>query len=149
MVIERLRGAGYRWYETANFCRPGRESRHNLGYWLTHDYLGLGVGAVSTIGLSRTRNKPGLVRYIEAIETGQPAPAEHEALSVDERSFERLMLGLRLDRPLEIASVESVISSQGVDRMHASGMLDRADGRMWLTDRGRQIADEVVLALVR
>ena len=57
-VVAALRGAGYRWYETANFCRPGYESRHNLGYWLGHDYLGVGVGAVSTLGLERRRNRP-------------------------------------------------------------------------------------------
>src|SRR3989440_1515865 len=40
LVVERLTGAGYRWYETANFCRAatradGRDlrSRHNLAYW--------------------------------------------------------------------------------------------------------------------
>ena len=55
LVVETLTAAGYRWYETANFCRAepadGRDlrSQHNLGYWLGHDYLGLGVGAVSTI----------------------------------------------------------------------------------------------------
>ncbi|HEY2310433.1 MAG TPA: radical SAM family heme chaperone HemW, partial [Gaiellaceae bacterium] len=45
-VVERLTGAGYRWYETANFCRvdpDGRDlrARHNLAYWLGRDYLGL------------------------------------------------------------------------------------------------------------
>src|SRR5207302_9534033 len=54
-VVATLRAAGYRWYETANFCRPGHEARHNLGYWQGRDYLGLGVGAVSTIGLERRR----------------------------------------------------------------------------------------------
>src|SRR5262249_30567917 len=65
LVVETLTGAGYRWYETANFCRTGQggsvaagasasggrdlRARHNLGYWLGHDYLGVGVGAVSTI----------------------------------------------------------------------------------------------------
>ncbi len=52
-VVERLTEAGFRWYETANFCRAsaGRDlrSRHNLAYWRGRDYLGLGIGAVSTI----------------------------------------------------------------------------------------------------
>ena len=51
-VVATLTTAGFRWYETANFCRSGAEDlrcRHNLGYWLGHDYLGLGVGAVSTL----------------------------------------------------------------------------------------------------
>ena len=34
LVVATLRGAGYRWYETANFCRDGKQARHNLGYWL-------------------------------------------------------------------------------------------------------------------
>src|SRR4051794_25445671 len=56
LVVETLTAAGYRWYETANFClvperAQGRDLRaqHNLGYWLVRDYLGVGVGAVSTI----------------------------------------------------------------------------------------------------
>ena len=66
-VVERLTGAGYRWYETANFCRPGApagapdyRARHNLAYWHGRDYLGLGVGAVSTVAGERRRNLPGL-----------------------------------------------------------------------------------------
>src|SRR6266446_1701671 len=33
-VVTTLTGAGYRWYETANFCRGGKRALHNLGYWL-------------------------------------------------------------------------------------------------------------------
>ncbi len=76
VVVGTLRAAGYRWYETANFCRPGRESQHNLGYWLGHDYLGIGVGAVSTVGLERRRVRPSLPRYLEAVESGAaPRPS--------------------------------------------------------------------------
>ena len=60
LVVDELIAAGYRWYETANFCRPGRQARHNLGYWLGRDYLGLGIGAVSTVGGLRWRNRPCL-----------------------------------------------------------------------------------------
>ena len=49
-------------------------ARHNLGYWLGHDYLGLGVGAVSTIENRRWRNAPSLRGYLEALEAGD-APA--------------------------------------------------------------------------
>ena len=65
-VVATLTGAGYRWYETANFCRDDRRSgaEHNLGYWLGRDYLGLGVGAVSTLGDERRRNTPKLARYL-------------------------------------------------------------------------------------
>ena len=78
-VVEALTGAGYRWYETANFCRTGdgRDLRahHNLGYWLGRDYLGIGVGAVSTVGGRRWRNAPSLPRYLAALRAPRTAAA--------------------------------------------------------------------------
>ena len=63
-VVETLTAAGYRWYETANFCLDDAHadardlrSHHNLGYWQGHDYLGVGIGAVSTLGGLRRRNR--------------------------------------------------------------------------------------------
>jgi oxygen-independent coproporphyrinogen-3 oxidase len=149
VVVATLRASGYQWYETANFCRPGRESQHNLGYWLGHDYLGVGVGAVSTIGLQRHRVRPSLPRYLDAIESGRPPAVEVELLTASQRELERLMLGLRLDRPVQIESVASVLDDTAVERMEKAGMLCRSDGMMWLTDRGRHVADEVVVSMVR
>src|SRR6202008_1076497 len=75
-VVAGLTGAGYRWYETANFCRAdiGRDlrARHNLAYWLGRDYLGIGIGAVSTIENRRWRNTPRLGRYLKAPWAGAP-----------------------------------------------------------------------------
>ena len=76
-VVDTLTAAGYRWYETANFCRAedrrGRDlrSRHNLAYWLGRDYLGLGIGAVSTNGDRRWRNAPRLAPYLAALGRGR------------------------------------------------------------------------------
>src|SRR4051794_4890428 len=93
-VVETLTAAGYRWYETANFCRGDRRAEHNLGYWLGHDYLGLGVGAVSTLGNERRRNTPKLARYL----AGDYA-RELEPLDDETPTPERVMLRLRLDEP--------------------------------------------------
>ena len=85
-VVATLTGAGYRWYETANFCRAparagGRDlrARHNLAYWLGRDYLGLGIGAVSTIprftgGALRRRNAPKLGPYLAALAAREAPP---------------------------------------------------------------------------
>jgi putative oxygen-independent coproporphyrinogen III oxidase len=59
LVVAQLTTAGYRWYETANFCRTtdGRDlrARHNLAYWLGRDYLGLGIGAAAELPRSARR----------------------------------------------------------------------------------------------
>ena len=88
-VVERLTGAGYRWYETANFCRDGGRdlrSRHNLAYWLGRDYLGIGVGAVSTVAGRRWRNTPRLPAYLEALEGRSSPLREVEELDEDVRA---------------------------------------------------------------
>src|SRR4051812_37143937 len=87
-VVTVLTGAGYRWYETANFCRVAangqdRRSQHNLAYWLGHDYLGVGIGAVSTIENRRWRNTPRLGRYIAALAGGGVAQRELEEVGGD------------------------------------------------------------------
>jgi oxygen-independent coproporphyrinogen III oxidase len=148
-VVAALRRAEYRWYETANFCRSGHECRHNLGYWLGHDYLGFGVGAVSTIGLERRRNRSGLRGYLAAVEAGGDPPADVEMLTPAERGTERLMLGLRLDRPLELNGLAALVDDRACDRLVAAGMLDRSDGALALTERGRFLANDVVASVLR
>jgi oxygen-independent coproporphyrinogen-3 oxidase len=148
-VVTTLRAAGYRWYETANFCRPGHEALHNLGYWEGRDYLGLGVGAVSTVGLERRRNRSSLRGYLAAVEAGRPAPADVERLSAEERGSERLMLGLRLDRPLPVGDLRPLIDSGQLERMARAGMLEQDGDTVVLSDRGRFIANDVVTTLLR
>lgn len=148
-VVATLRGAGYRWYETANFCRDGRRSQHNLGYWEGRDYLGLGVGAVSTTGLERRRNAASLPRYLAAVEAGQEPPAQIELLTPEQRGSERLMLGLRLDRPLPLTGLEGVIDPSQLLRMQRAGLIDREADTILLSDRGRFLANDVVSTILR
>src|SRR5205807_5122384 len=95
-VVETLVGAGYRWYETANFCRAagGRDlrSRHNLAYWWGRDYLGLGIGAVSTVRGQRWRTTPRLGPYLAALGDGRSPLRELEAIPDSLQREERVML---------------------------------------------------------
>ena len=49
-AFRRMDSHGYRQYEISNAALPGRESRHNLKYWLSEPYLGLGPAASSCLG---------------------------------------------------------------------------------------------------
>ena len=42
-----LTARGYEHYEISNYARPGRQCRHNLGYWRRQASLGIGAGAHS------------------------------------------------------------------------------------------------------
>ena len=155
-VVETLTAAGYRWYETANFCRTssadraGRDLRakHNLGYWLGRDYLGLGVGAVSTIENRRWRNAPSLARYVAALEARERPPREHEELEPRVRDTERVMLGLRLDEPLPLAGIEGSLDGRELERLARRGLVVRGDGSLALTQRGRFLGGGVTARLL-
>jgi oxygen-independent coproporphyrinogen-3 oxidase len=143
-VVAVLSGAGYRWYETANFCRGDRRALHNLGYWLGRDYLGIGMGAVSTIGGERRRNTPKLAHYL-----GGRYDREIEHLDEDTRARERLMLGLRLDDPLPIAGLEHALDPTGLARVEQLGLAECAEDTLTLTERGRYLGGAVTAELLR
>jgi putative oxygen-independent coproporphyrinogen III oxidase len=154
LVVERLSGAGYRWYETANFCRASQlhdlRSRHNLAYWLGRDYLGLGIGAVSTIGGRRWRNTPRLAAYMKALENETLPDREIEPLSLEVRRRERVMLGLRLDEPLVLGELARVVDERAVSRLELLGLVrSDADRRtLALTPRGRFLGGGVTADLL-
>jgi oxygen-independent coproporphyrinogen III oxidase len=159
-VVDRLTAAGYRWYETANFCRTGEtagrrdlRSRHNLAYWLGRDYVGLGIGAVSTVAGRRRRNTPRLRAYLEALEAGTVPPRELEDLGADVRLRERVMLGLRLDEPFHLEQADGVVDQAALGRLEGLGLLARRVGEngeedLALTHRGRLLGGGVTAELL-
>jgi oxygen-independent coproporphyrinogen-3 oxidase len=155
LVVERLSAAGYRWYETANFCRApdearGRDlrSRHNLAYWEGREYLGLGIGAVSTVGSLRWRNAPRLAGYLEALGASRAPDREHEPLDAGVRRRERVLLGLRLDEPLAVAGLEPALDADALVRLVRLGLVERGAGTLALTKRGRFLGGGVTAELL-
>jgi oxygen-independent coproporphyrinogen-3 oxidase len=148
LVVEVLEGVGYHWYETANFCREGRQARHNMGYWLGRDYLGLGIGAVSTVGGVRWRNAPRLAPYQGALAAGARPPRDVEVLDSRTRVIERLMLGLRLDRPLPLEEVAEAIDPDALERLARLGLVELGGPDLRLTRRGRFLGGGVTAELI-
>jgi oxygen-independent coproporphyrinogen-3 oxidase len=155
LVVERLSGAGYRWYETANFCRTperagGRDLRaaHNLGIWRGDDYLGIGIGAVSTVAGRRWRNAPSLPRYLAALERGERPVREVEELPQTVRDTERLMLGLRLDEPLPLDGLDQAVDAGELARLVELGLVRSERRGLSLTPRGRALGGGVTARLL-
>jgi oxygen-independent coproporphyrinogen III oxidase len=159
-VVECLTEAGYRWYETANFCRPGApagaedfRAHHNLAYWLGRDYVGLGIGAVSTVAGERRRNLSSLARYETALGGGAAAPPrELEHIDSTTSRQERVLLGLRLDEPLPLAGLETALDAAALERLERLGLATIAGTAgapsVTLTPRGRFLGDGVTAELL-
>jgi oxygen-independent coproporphyrinogen III oxidase len=156
-VVARLTAAGFRWYETANFCRQpslvgGRDLRslHNLAYWRGRDYLGLGIGAVSTIDGRRWRTTPRLGRYLASLRAEQRPEREVEPLAEQVRRSERVLLGLRLDEALPLAGLAEAVDAEALDRLERLGLVQRGEAgdALALTERGRFLGGGVTAELL-
>ena len=153
-LLAALPAQGYEQYEISNFCRPGRESRHNSNYWRGVPYLGLGPSAHSFDGHSRAFAVANNARYLAAVlEEGQ-VPLTREILSATDRANEYLMTTLRTAQGCDLAYLRTVL---GVDlagqraeylaALTANGWATVQHEHLRLTDRGKLLADQITLEL--
>jgi oxygen-independent coproporphyrinogen-3 oxidase len=135
-----LSAAGYRWEEISNWSRPGHECRHNRLYWDQGDYRGIGSGAHSHRAGRRWWNVRTPDRYVSLVAADSSTVAGDEVLDDDRRRFEALVLALRTS-----TGVPSVALPDDPD---LEGLVERADGRVVLTVRGRLLANAVTGYLI-
>jgi oxygen-independent coproporphyrinogen-3 oxidase len=97
---EVLEARGMPAYEISNHARPGQESRHNLAYWRSADYLPIGPGAHGRVTKDGTTfaitNRRAPEAWLEAVERAGHATEECRALTSEERRDEVVMMGLRI-----------------------------------------------------
>jgi oxygen-independent coproporphyrinogen-3 oxidase len=150
-LADTLAAAGMVPYEVSNAAQPGRHSRHNLGYWLGRDYLGLGPGAVSTLAGLRWRN--GL---LPAYLAGDGLAVDYiERLAAPARLLETVMLGLRLRDGFDLSAAEvacgvtlAAVAGDALPALIADGLLDHDGDTLRCTDTGFSLANLVVARLM-
>lgn len=95
---DRLTRAGYDHYEISNYARPGRQCRHNLGYWQRQGSLGVGAGAHSLLDADwgvRLAVPADLERYGRSLATDDDPAEVLETFDRRGAMAETLYLGLR------------------------------------------------------
>jgi len=147
----RLSQAGFEWYEVSNWAAaPQFRSDHNLGYWVGHDWWGVGPGAHSHVGGVRWWNVKHPAAYADRIAAGHSPAAGRETLDTETRRVESVLLRTRVREGLPIGelaasgrtAVAGLIADELVDARAAIA------GRIELTLRGRLLADAVVRRLL-
>lgn len=128
-------------YEISNFARKGYESRHNLKYWNSEEYLGLGPAAYSDLFGERFGNSRDLAAFL----SGEDVTAERETPSREERLQEYVMLRLRLAEGIVEEDFSARFGVRFADRF-ADGLspyLSR--GLLLRTDKGYALSREGML----
>ncbi len=152
--------AGLPAYEISNHARPGAESRHNLIYWRSGDWVGVGPGAHGRLtdngATVARRQEKAPETWLSAVERQGHATAEVIEIGARERIEEVLMMGLRLTGGLS-ETVMRRVAGVGLDeavapdrraRLVASGHLVASDDTLRLTPRGRPLLNSVLRELL-
>jgi oxygen-independent coproporphyrinogen-3 oxidase len=143
----RLRAAGFDWYEVSNWCRPGGECMHNMGYWDGGEWWGAGPGAHGYVGSTRWWNIKHPNAYAQTLGERRLPVADFEELDARAMHTEDVMLRLRLRSGLPA----NALNDRERDRARIAigdGLLTTAADRLVLTDRGRLLTDAVVRAVL-
>ncbi len=98
-----LKDCGYERYEISNYAKPGRECRHNIGYWTGVPYLGLGLGASSYLDDCRFTVNPDMKQYLEE----KPGMfTDIEKLTKKDMEEEFFYVGLRMTAGVSLSEFE-------------------------------------------
>lgn len=154
-VMEELARAGFEQYEISNFARRGFESRHNINYWMSGNYVGLGVGAHSHCDGTRWWNLDNVFEYIKNVGDGQSVIQGREYLDDAQRLREAIVFGLRMNTGIDLSALEKRFGVEldeqrrsDLERFVREGFLVRQDNRIQTTSRGRMLLDELASYLV-
>jgi oxygen-independent coproporphyrinogen-3 oxidase len=148
-IVSALSRAGYDWYEVSNFALPGRRARHNVAYWRARPYLGLGPGAVSTVGARRWTDAADPSVWAAALVAGREPPRTYETLDDPTRARERLLLAARCGERVPLAEVAAVIDPDVAAALAQAGLVSLHSGTIRVTRKGRHVADELCVRLFR
>jgi oxygen-independent coproporphyrinogen-3 oxidase len=142
-----LVNAGYAHYEVSNYAKNDCVARHNNAYWEDRAYIGLGPAAHGFDGGTRRWNDPVYARWVEKVAAGNDPMAGSERLTDDQRSAERVYLGLRTKNGLDVSPGDDPVIQPWVDAGWAV-LNDRHDFRILsLTPAGWMRLDSLAAAL--
>ena len=142
---------GYTQYEISNYAKPGRECRHNIGYWKRVDYLGFGPGAASLTENRRFSNTTDVKKYLT--DSGRPEKIREnmEILSEQDCMEEFMFLGLRMNEGIseeefyrQFGETVDEVYRPVLEKYRKLDLLWRTGGRIGLTAQGISVSNTVM-----
>ena len=141
-------------YEVSNHAHRGNESRHNIVYWKYGDYAGIGPGAHGRLTLDgqkyATVAKSNPRMWLDSHPDGKAEIAE--PLSPQDMGVELIMMGLRLNEPLDIQRFERVarqsFPTETVRHLQDIGVVEFKDQSIIVTPKGRPVLNAVIAELI-
>jgi oxygen-independent coproporphyrinogen-3 oxidase len=148
--VNELKKLGFERYEVSNFCKPGKESKHNLNYWNRGEYIGFGVSASSCINNVRFTNTFDLDEYFKCILSNHFAVIDSQKIEGNDAKDEAIMLAFRTAKGLDIDKFNKSFNADFMQEYAAaidkcSRFLDIKDGFIKIKDECLYVQNSIII----
>lgn len=151
LTQELTAAAGLPAYEISNHAAPGSESRHNLIYWRSGDWVGVGPGAhgrfTSGSGRIATETHRSPAQWLGAVEVSGSGESFREVVPDVASTEEAIMMGLRLAEGVSEDRLVG-ININKINNLIDVGLVERAPGRLRATRKGRPVLNYILRELL-
>ncbi|MBF0447583.1 MAG: radical SAM family heme chaperone HemW [Magnetococcales bacterium] len=159
-----LEKEGFLPYEFSNFSKPGHACRHNLNYWRSGDYLGVGPAAHGRLTQPTTgKDHPTDIQILRTInprsgyEKGwhnKTPPFSERLCTPEETGIDLLIMGLRLQEGMSRELYQQLTGQdlltkhrKEIEHCQKAGLLTVDEKRIQLTTKGIPLADAILARL--
>ena len=148
-------------YEVSNYATIGNESRHNMTYWKSYDYIGIGAGAHGRLFYNdgnryEIQNIFNPFDWNENLEIGKNGLEVERILATEEQVEEILLMGLRIQEGIDIGDVKErfridlkdFLNIDKIKKLQLDGLMNFDGYRLNLTKKGMAILDAILVSLL-
>ncbi len=145
-------------YEISNYAKSGFECRHNLAYWQSKDYLGIGAGAHSRIYFDNEINKKAIVMlhqpdsWLKKIE--KEGVAIQTIIDIDKQELfqELILMGLRLIKGINQQqfrqhfgkNINEILNLKKLSDLIDQNFLKITNNNISITNKGLIFTDSII-----
>ena len=137
-----LEDRGFYRYELSNWSRKNYQCKHNLSYWELKEFLGIGVSSWSFIKNTHFGNTKNIFEYLNKVENFVKPISFRDVLTEEDLKFEKVMLGLRLSKGVELNLLKG--KKEAIDVLVNSGFAEIRDNKLRLTPDGLIISNFII-----
>lgn len=149
---------GLELYEISNYAKAGFESRHNLAYWKSEDYLGIGAGAHSRVYLGDDKLRSSIIMlhqpnfWLEAALKNGAAIQKIEKISKEELLEEIILMGLRLKNGIDNSvfqkhfgkNISDIFDQKKLENLIKNNFLELNNSNIKIAPQGLILANSII-----
>ena len=140
-------------YEVSNYSKEGRCCSHNLNYWESGEWIGIGPGAVSRFFYKNKRTQLDIRKdpngWINSVKENGNGIKNIVSETIEDFWNEKLLMGLRLVKGVNIKPIKRILNMAKVCELIEANYLDLNNDTMKTTFNGRLRLNSILAEIIK